>query len=139
MYFHLDVVSAECKIFYNKVQKISIHGIEGELGIYPNHAQLLTSIKPGVLYIKNINNQEEYIYLSGGILEVQPNIVTILADIAIDSKDINRINALNQKNQAEEYIKKCDLNDSKRKDMLHTLSKALAQIKTIEMMKKIKK
>ncbi|CAL4317607.1 ATP synthase epsilon chain [Buchnera aphidicola (Thelaxes suberi)] len=135
MVFHLDVVSAELQIFSDQVQKIRIHGVEGELTIYPKHTQLLTSVKPGVLYIKNKSGKKKYMYLSGGILEVQPEIVTILADTVINSKDLNRYKAISQKNQAIAYIKNCDLHDKNRSKMIKKLSKALAKIKTIEMMK----
>lgn len=83
MTYHLDVVSAEQQMFSGLVEKIQVTGSEGELGIYPGHAPLLTAIKPGMIRIVKQHGHEEFIYLSGGILEVQPGSVTVLADTAI--------------------------------------------------------
>ncbi len=79
MTYHLDVVSAEQQMFSGLVEKIQVTGSEGELGIYPGHAPLLTAIKPGMIRIVKQHGHEEFIYLSGGILEVQPGNVTVLA------------------------------------------------------------
>ena len=76
MTYHLDVVSAEQQMFSGLVEKIQVTGSEGELGIYPGHAPLLTAIKPGMIRIVKQHGHEEFIYLSGGILEVQPGSVT---------------------------------------------------------------
>ena len=76
MTYHLDVVSAEQQMFSGLVEKIQVTGSEGELGIYPGHAPLLTAIKPGMIRIVKQHGHEEYIYLSGGVLEVQPGNVT---------------------------------------------------------------
>ena len=78
MTFHLDVVSAELQMFTGTVQSIQVSGSEGELGIRPNHAPLLTAIKPGMIRIVKQHGDEEVIYLSGGVLEVQPGAVTCL-------------------------------------------------------------
>ena len=86
--YQLDVVSAEQKMFSGRVEKIQVTGSEGELGIYPGHAPLLTAIKPGMVRIVKEHSEEEYIYLSGGVLEVQPSVVTVLADTAIDRKSV---------------------------------------------------
>ncbi|MCE1848654.1 F0F1 ATP synthase subunit epsilon, partial [Enterobacter hormaechei] len=80
MTYHLNVVSAESRMFEGLVQKIQVTGSEGELGIYPGHAPLLTAIKPGMVRIVKQFGEEEVIYLSGGILEVQPSGVIVLAD-----------------------------------------------------------
>lgn len=83
MTYHTDVVSAEQQMFSGLVEKIRVTGSEGELGIYPGHAPLLTAIKPGMIRIVKQHGHEEFIYLSGGILEVQHGSVTVLADTAI--------------------------------------------------------
>lgn len=83
MTYHTDVVSAEQQMFSGLVEKIRVTGSEGELGIFPGHAPLLTAIKPGMIRIVKQFGHEEFIYLSGGILEVQPGSVTVLADTAI--------------------------------------------------------
>ena len=90
MTYHLDVVSAELQMFSGLVEKIQVTGSEGELGIYPGHAPLLTAIKPGMIRIVKQHGHEEFIYLSGGILEVQPGSVTVLADTAIRGQDRER-------------------------------------------------
>lgn len=77
MTYHTDVVSAEQQMFSGLVEKIQVTGSEGELGIYPGHAPLLTAIKPGMIRIVKQHGHEEFIYLSGGILEVQPGSVTV--------------------------------------------------------------
>ena len=93
MTYHLDVVSAEQQMFSGLVEKIQVTGSEGELGIYPGHAPLLTAIKPGMIRIVKQFGHEEFIYLSGGILEVQPNSVTVLADTAVRSEDLDEAKA----------------------------------------------
>ena len=93
MTYHLDVVSAEQQMFSGLVEKIQVTGSEGELGIYPGHAPLLTAIKPGMIRIVKQHGHEEFIYLSGGILEVQPNFVTVLVDTAVRSEDLDEAKA----------------------------------------------
>lgn len=98
MTYHLDVVSAEQQMFSGLVEKIQVTGSEGELGIYPGHAPLLTAIKPGMIRIVKQHGHEEFIYLSGGILEVQPGSVTVLADTAIRGQDLDEARPLTMKN-----------------------------------------
>ncbi|MGC9821252.1 F0F1 ATP synthase subunit epsilon [Escherichia coli] len=100
MTYHLDVVSAEQQMFSGLVEKIQVTGSEGELGIYPGHAPLLTAIKPGMIRIVKQHGHEEFIYLSGGILEVQPGNVTVLADTAIRGQDLDEARAMEAKQQA---------------------------------------
>lgn len=136
MTYHLVVVSTKKQMFNGLVQKIQITGSEGELGIYPKHTPLLTAIKPGLIRITKQFGKEELIYLSGGILEVQPNSVIVLADTAIHGKDLDVTKALESKRKAEEHILK------KHYDINHTqglveLEKATAKLRIIELMKKI--
>ncbi|WMQ74778.1 MAG: ATP synthase epsilon chain [Sodalis sp.] len=93
-------------MFSGWLEKIQVTGSEGELGIFPGHALLLTAIKPGMARIIKGHNNEEYIYLSGGILEVQPSTVTIPADTAIHDKDLDEERAMESKRKAEEHINK---------------------------------
>jgi F-type H+-transporting ATPase subunit epsilon len=103
---HVDVVSAEKSMFSGLAEVIIVPGEMGELGIYPRHAPLLTRIKPGSVRLKLPNqDEEELIYVSGGMLEVQPYIVTILADTAIRGVDLDEGRALEAKRAAEEAIK----------------------------------
>lgn len=88
--FHLDVVSAEGKLFSGRVQSAQVSGSEGELGLRHGHAPLLTAIKPGLVRLVKQNGTEEVLYISGGMLEVQPESVTVLADTAIRADDLMR-------------------------------------------------
>ncbi len=106
MTVHVDVVSAEELIFSGLAEVVVVPGIMGELGIYPRHTPLLTRIKPGSVRLKLPNQaEEELIYVSGGMLEVQPNVVTILADTAIRGVDLDEGRALEAKRAAEEAMK----------------------------------
>ena len=100
---HLDVVSAEEAIFSGDVEAIQVTGSEGELGIHPGHAPLLTNIRPGMVRLVQ-NGKEEFIYIAGGTLEIQPNTVTVLADTAIRAADLDEGGAEEAKRNAEEMI-----------------------------------
>jgi F-type H+-transporting ATPase subunit epsilon len=106
MTIHVDVVSAEESIFSGLAELVIVPGESGELGIYPRHTPLLTRIKPGSVRIKLPNQKENtLIYVSGGMLEVQPHVVTILADTAIRGGDLDEARALKAKLAAEESMK----------------------------------
>ena len=102
----IDVVSAEESIFSGEAEFIVAPAIMGEVGIFPRHTPMLTTIKPGALRIKLPNEAEEQlIFVSGGILEVQPGLVTVLADTAIRGHDLDEAKALEAKRLAEETLK----------------------------------
>src|SRR5580765_333184 len=84
-----DIVSAEEEIFHGEAQLVVATGEEGELGIAPRHAALITRLKPGQVRVHLPNGEEQFFYVSGGILEVQPNVVTVLADTALRAKDLD--------------------------------------------------
>jgi F-type H+-transporting ATPase subunit epsilon len=106
MTIQVDVVSAEESIFSGLAELIIVPGETGELGIYPRHTPLLTRIKPGSVRLKLPNESAEtLIYVSGGMLEVQPNVVTILADTAIRGGDLDEARAMEAKRAAEETMK----------------------------------
>lgn len=134
--YHLDVVSAEQQLFSGLVAKIQVTGIEGELGIFPGHTPLLTAIKPGMIRIVRDNGQEEFIYLSGGVLEVQPNNVIVLADTAIRGQDLDEARALEAKRQAEEHIHGSH-GDVDYAQASAELAKAIAKLRVIELTKKL--
>ena len=94
MTVHVDVVSAESSLFSGLAEVVVVPGEMGELGIYPRHTALLTRIKPGSIRIKRPDLEDEMIYVSGGMLEVQPGVVTILADTAIRGADLDEARAL---------------------------------------------
>lgn len=137
MNFNLDVVSVNKSIFSGSVKRIRVSGSEGELGIYPKHVQLLTTIKPGIVHIFYEDNKEECIYISGGILEVQPLSVCILADVAIRAVDLNRERILKSKKNAEKYINNRQLIENKD-DILLKISKEIAKLRALEIMDKLK-
>jgi F-type H+-transporting ATPase subunit epsilon len=102
---HVDVVSAESLIFSGEAEFVTLPGEAGELGIYPKHTPLITRIKPGAVRIKVAGRaEEEFVFVAGGILEVQPNAVTVLADTAIRGGDLDEAKALEAKKQAEEMM-----------------------------------
>src|SRR4030066_973892 len=106
MTVHVDVVSAEASIFSGLAEGVVVPGEMGELGIYPRHTALMTRIKPGSVRIKRPDQeQEELIYVSGGMLEVQPSVVTILADTAIRGADLDEARALPAKQAGEGAIR----------------------------------
>ncbi|MGB8856211.1 MAG: F0F1 ATP synthase subunit epsilon, partial [Burkholderiales bacterium] len=106
MTMHVDIVSAEASIFSGIAEFVVVPGEAGELGILPHHAPLLTRIKPGTVRIKVQDQaEEEWIYVSGGMLEVQPTVLTILADTAVRGADLDEAKANDAKQKAEEAIK----------------------------------
>lgn len=105
MTVHVDVVSAEENIFSGLAEFVVLPGEAGELGILPGHMPLMTRIKPGAVRLKlPQQEQEELIFVAGGILEVQPGLVTVLADTAIRGKDLDEAKALDAKRRAEEAM-----------------------------------
>ena len=102
---HVDVVSAEEQIFSGEAEFVVLPGEAGELGIYPKHTPLITRIKPGAVRIKVAGKtDEEFVFVAGGILEVQPNTVTVLADTAIRGRDLDEAKANEVKKMAEEAM-----------------------------------
>ncbi|MDC0877513.1 F0F1 ATP synthase subunit epsilon [Methylophilaceae bacterium] len=134
----IDVVSAEESIFSGEAEFVVAPAKMGEVGIYPNHAPMITTLKSGSLKIKLADKKEEHlIYVSGGILEVQPGIITVLSDTAIRAKDLDENKAAAAKKAAEEAMK------NKSSDMDYAkaqaeLAEAMAQIQAIEKLRKIK-
>ena len=133
---HIDVVSAEASIFSGEAEFVVAPASAGEVGIHPNHAPMISTIKPGALRIKQANEASEVlIYLSGGLLEVQPGIITVLADTAVRGHDLDEAKAMAAKEAAEEALKNrtSDVNYAAAQA---ELSEALAQIQTIERLRK---
>jgi F-type H+-transporting ATPase subunit epsilon len=128
---HVDVVSAEEQIYSGEAEFVVLPGMMGELGIYPRHTPLFTQIRPGSVRIKPANSQgEEFVFVQGGYLEVQPHLVTVLADTAIRAKDLDEKAALEAKRAAEEAMQ----NKTSKEEIAHAeaeLSVALAQLEAI--------
>ena len=133
--FHLDVVSAEEMMFSGRVESVQVTGAEGELGIRHGHAPLLTSIKPGLVRLVKLHGAEEVMYISGGMLEVQPETVTVLADTAIRAADIDEAKAQEAKRAAEQKIsgKPGDVDYA---EAIAELAKAMAQLRVVELTRK---
>ena len=102
---HVDVVSAEESIFSGEARFVALPGEAGELGVYPRHTPLITRIKPGSVRIEMADGSEEFVFVAGGILEVQPNVVTVLADTAIRGRDLDEAKAEEARKQAEDAMK----------------------------------
>jgi len=136
MTVHVDVVSAEASIFSGLAELIVVPGEAGEMGIYPRHSALLTRIKPGSVRLKLPNQEEdELIYVSGGMLEVQPDVVTILADTAIRGGDLDEARALQAKQDAEEAMKNRS-SDIDYAQAQAELAEAIAQLAAIKQLRK---
>ena len=133
---HIDVVSAEASIFAGEAEFIVVPASAGEVGIYPHHAPMVTTIKPGALRIKLSDTAEEtLIFISGGLLEVQPGLITVLADTAVRGHDLDEAKAIAAKAAAEEAMKNrsSDMDYAKAQA---ELSEAVAQIQAIERLRK---
>ncbi|MEO7063657.1 MAG: F0F1 ATP synthase subunit epsilon [Dokdonella sp.] len=130
-----DIVSAEAEIFRGNAQMVIATGEMGELGIAPRHAPLITRLKPGQVRVQIEGGEELFFYVSGGILEVQPNVVTVLADTAIRARDIDEAAARNAKDEAERAL-------ANRSDTLEVaqaqaqLAQAMAQLQALEQLRR---
>ncbi|MEO6023219.1 MAG: F0F1 ATP synthase subunit epsilon [Burkholderiales bacterium] len=129
---HVDVVSAEEQIFSGEAEFVVLPGEAGELGIYPRHTPLITRIKPGTVRVKVAGQAaEELIFVAGGILEIQPGVVTVLADTAIRGHDLDEAKALDAKKRAEEAMQ----NKTGKLEIAKAqaeLAEAMAQIQAIQ-------
>ena len=136
MTVHVDVVSAEESIFSGLAELVIVPGVMGELGIYPRHAPLLTRIKPGSVRLKLPNQSSDtLIYVSGGMLEVQPDVGTVLADTAIRGADLDEARALESKRAAEDAIRNrtSDIDYARAQA---ELAEAIAQLQAIQKLRK---
>jgi F-type H+-transporting ATPase subunit epsilon len=135
MTVHCDIVSAENEIFSGLVEMVIAHGAMGDLGVCPGHAPLLTQLKAGPVRVIKQNGEEEVYYVSGGMLEVQPNVVTVLADTALRADDVNEAAA----QQAIEDARKALNNqqgDIDYSTAAAQLAEAAAQLRTIQQLKR---
>ncbi|SIO15920.1 ATP synthase F1 subcomplex epsilon subunit [Sulfurivirga caldicuralii] len=125
----VDIVSAEQPLFSGKANEVFALAAEGEVGILPHHTQFLSTLKPGLVRIVS-GDEEEHFFVAGGILEVQPEVVTILADSAIRADDLDEAKALEAKQRAEEAMKKAESEVDFAKAQAE-LSEAIAQLEAI--------
>jgi F-type H+-transporting ATPase subunit epsilon len=135
MTIHVDIVSAEASIFSGSAEMVFAPAVMGEVGILPRHTPLLTRLKPGEVRLKLPGGEEEFFYVSGGILEVQPLVVTVLSDTALRAHDIDEAQALEAKQRAEQTLK------DKKGEIDYAvaeseLAEAVAQLAAIKRLKK---
>ena len=131
----LDIVSAESEIFSGRVNAVFAPAIMGDVGIYPKHTPLVTRLKPGELKIEIDGQEAQHIYVSGGMLEVQPDIVTVLSDTAVRAEDLDENLALEAKQKAEETLadKQADIDSARA---LAELAEANARLRMIDKIRK---
>jgi len=138
MTMHLNIVSAEEEIFSDTVEAVFVPLVSGEVGIYPRHTPLVGEIKPGEVIARSHEGEhEQRFYVSGGILEVQPHVVTVLSDTAIRAKDLDESVALEAKRQAEEAMQgqKADMDFARAQA---ELAEAVAQLNMIRKLREKK-
>ena len=138
MTIHLDVVSAEKELFSGTISAVFAPAVMGDVGIYPRHTPLVTGLRPGELKIEIEGHEDQYLYVSGGILEVQPHVVTVLSDTAIRAEDLDEAQALEAKQRAEDTLKdqKGDFDAAKAQA---ELVRAAEQLRMIEKLRKLKR
>ena len=135
MTIHCDIVSAEEEIFSGRAKLIVANGIQGDLGVTYGHAPLLTSLEPGPVRIVMDSGEEQVYYVSGGYLEVQPNVVSILADTALRADDLDEAAALEAQKQAQHDMlnQNADIDYSRA---AARLAAATAQLRTLQQIRK---
>jgi len=131
MTVHCDIVSAEEAIFSGLVELLVAAGEQGDIGVMPGHAALVTSLKPGPVRVIKQNGEEEIFYVSGGFLEVQPNTVTVLADTVLRAGNIDEAAALEAKKHAEQALEN-QSGDFDYSRAASQLAEAAAQIRTLQ-------
>jgi F-type H+-transporting ATPase subunit epsilon len=127
----VDVVSAEESIFSGLAKFVALPGEAGELGIYPRHTPLITRIRPGAVRIEKADGTEEFVFVAGGVLEVQPNCVTVLSDTAIRGKDLDEAKATEARKAAEEALKnaKSDVDLARAQSELAVMAAQIAALR----------
>jgi len=132
---HCDIVSAEAEIFSGDATMVVVSGEEGELGIAPRHAPLLTRLKPGQVRVMLPEGGEEFYYISGGLLEVQPHVVTVLSDTASRASDLDEAAAVKAKEEAEKALadRSADMEVAQAQAQL---AEAMAQLAALERLRK---
>ena len=134
---HCDIVSAEGEIFSGPAKMVFVPAAQGELGIAPRHAPLLTMIKAGEVRAQTPEGDEQFFYVGGGALEVQPKRVTVLADTALRAKDVDEAAALAAKQRAEEILAG-KIDKLEQAEALAELARAAAQLKLLQKLRKIR-
>src|SRR5215469_400187 len=134
---HVDIVSPEGELFSGDASEVVASASQGEIGIYPRHAPLLSLLKPGEVRVQTPDGAEHHFFVGGGALEVQPTKVTVLADTALRAKDIDEAAALAAKQRAEEALRD-RAGHITQAEALAELARAAAQLKLIERLRKLR-
>ena len=134
---HVDIVSAEGEIFSGEAAMVFAPASEGDIGVAPRHAPLLSLLKPGEVRVQTPDGQEQHFFVGGGAIEVQPSKVTVLADTALRAKDIDEAAALAAKQRAEEALRDRPGHITQA-EALAELARAAAQLKIIERLRKLR-
>lgn len=135
MTMHCDIASAEEKIFSGRVEFIVAAGTQGDMGVYPGHAPLLTALEPGPIRVVKPEGEEEIYFVSGGFLEVQPDIVTVLADTAVRADDVDEANALEAIEEAKRSLSK-QASEMEYGRAASQLAEAAARLRTVQQVKR---
>ncbi len=136
----LDIVSAEETIFSGQVTLLVVSGTMGELGIMPGHSPLLTTVKPGKIRFKTVEGEESLFYISGGMLEVQPSVATIMADTVIRAEDLDDVVALEAQQKAKDTLAGIDKKSSltSKEALLIEIEEATAMRRVIQELQKLR-
>ena len=135
MTLHVDIVSAEEEIHSGLAHVVYAPGVMGEVGIYPRHAPLLSHLKPGEVRVETPEGEDLFFFVSGGLLEVQPHVVTVLADTAVRAKDLDEAAALEAKAKAEQAMKD-SASDVEYAKARAELAQRMAELRAIEKLRK---
>ena len=135
MTMHVDIVSAESEIFSGTAEMVLAPALMGEVGIMPRHTQMLTPLKPGEVRVTREGGEQEYYYVSGGIMEVQPHMVTVLSDTAVRAADLDEAAALEAKKHAEQALKE----HSGEMDFARAEAELAQAVAQLRMIKKVRK
>ena len=135
MTMHVNIVSAEAEIFSGTVESVFAPAVMGEVGIFPRRTQMLSPLKPGEVRVVKEGGDEEFYFVSGGMIEAQPHGVTVLADTAVRAKDLDEAKAIEAKKRAEDALKdrKSDIDYARAEA---ELAEAIAQLQAIQRMRK---
>jgi F-type H+-transporting ATPase subunit epsilon len=134
---HVDIVSAEGEIFSGEASMVFAPAVMGEIGIAPRHAPLLTTLKPGEVRVQTPGGEEQFFYVGGGAIEIQPHLVTVLADTALRAKDLDEAAAMQAMQRAQEALKnRTDAVDAA--ELQAELARAAVQMKMLQKLRKIK-
>ncbi|RUO23111.1 F0F1 ATP synthase subunit epsilon [Aliidiomarina iranensis] len=134
---HLDVVSAEDRLFSGNIRSIQVTGSEGELGILPGHTPLLTALKPGMVRVVTEEGEEELFYIAGGVMEVQPETITVLSDTAVRGGDLDEAATEKAIKEAREALAHSSP-DLSYAEAAAELSRAIAQLRVLQQLRKRK-